>query len=442
MTVLGSLAQALWRLDSRRTRVAGDQIVSALPTADSIVLADGRYQRLISYSQAVTESPIVYAVWSRLVQTLATTDIVIERRQADGRWEPEADTSLEMLLRRPAEGFGLVDCLQWFFNPYFVEGNALVAKYRERAGAAPSGLLPLDWRCVSAWSAGGPSVELWSTTQMAGRDVAISPGEVVHLSWDAPTAGPIGASPLGALTTAVRVADAANRALEAQYRHGLRLSGFLVYPTDTRPEDLPDDAGMEAMKTAFMNAYGGVDNQFKVAVLKGGMDFKTFSMSVADSQVLDARSMVADDVYRAFGVRRSDFEDAGQGVQVEERNRSLHRSLIPHARLLEQTLQRQLIDPEPEWRDLRVRFDASDLLRGTYREELEAAVHGYTNGLLSVTEARAQLGLATPDDVPDADALHVPHAQLAPASDNRAAAPSDRSAPERGALPVPDTPSS
>ena len=95
---------------------------------------------------------------------------------------------------------------------------------------------------------------------------------------------------------------------------------------------------MLAMKDAFMTSYGGVDNQFKVAVLKGGMDFKTFSMSVADSQVLDARSMVADDVYRAFGVRRSDFEDAGQGVQVEERNRSLHRSLIPHTRLLEQTL--------------------------------------------------------------------------------------------------------
>ncbi len=442
MTVLGSLAQALLRFDSRRTgQIAGNQIVSALPAADSIVLADGRYQRLVSYSQVAAESPIVYAVWARLVQTLATTDIVVERRQDDGSWAPERDSSLERLLRAPAEGFGLVDCLQWFFNPYFVEGNALVAKYRESASAAPSALLPLDWRYVSAWAGETGPVELWSTTQ-AGPEVGLSPSEVVHLAWDAPTAGPIGASPLGALTTAVRVADAANRALEAQYRHGLRLSGFLVYPADTRPEDLPDDAGMLAMKDAFMTSYGGVDNQFKVAVLKGGMDFKTFSMSVADSQVLDARSMVADDVYRAFGVRRSDFEDAGQGVQVEERNRSLHRSLIPHTRLLEQTLQRQLIDPEPAWQGLRVRFDSSDLLRGTYREELEAAVHGYTNGLLSVTEARAQLGLATPDDVPDADALHVPHAQLAPASDNRAAAPSDRSAPERGALPVPDTSSS
>ncbi len=440
MTVLGSLAQALARLDARRSRVSGNQIVSALPQADSIVLADGRYQRLVSYSDVVAESPIVFSVWSRLVQTLSTTDIVVERRQDDGSWQREKDTTLEKLLREPAPGFGLIDTLQWFYNPYFVEGNGLVVKYRENARATPSALLPLDWRHVSAWATYGGPVDLWSTTQ-TGEEKAINPSEVVHLAWSAPTAGPIGVSPLGALSTAVKVADAANRALEAQYRQGLRLSGFLVYPSDTRPEDLPDDEGMEAMKSAFMNAYGGVDNQFKVAVLKGGMDFKTFSMSVADSQVLDARAMVADDVYRAFGVRRSDFEDAGGGVQFEDRSRSLHRSLIPHTRLLEHVLQRQLIDPEPAWRDLRVRFDSSDLLRGTYREELEAAVHGFTNGLLSVSEARESLGLATPDSVADADALRVPHAQLAPA-DNRAAAPSDRTTPDRQALPTPDVPTS
>ena len=61
MTLIGSLAQALARLDSRRgrTAISGDQVVSALPAADSIVLADGRYQRLVSYSQVATESPIV-----------------------------------------------------------------------------------------------------------------------------------------------------------------------------------------------------------------------------------------------------------------------------------------------------------------------------------------------------------------------------------------------
>lgn len=442
MTVLGSLAQALARLDARRTtRISGNQIVTALPAADSIVLSDGRVQRLISYADAVAESPVVFAIWARIVQTLATTDIVVETKKDNGTWGPAADTSLEQLLREPAEGFGLVDVLQWFFNPYLVEGNGLVAKYRDHAKATPSALLPLDWRHVSAWATYGGPVELWSTTQ-TGQERGINPSEVVHLSWDAPTSGPIGLSPLRSLTTAVRVTDAADRALEAQYRQGLRLSGFLVYPADTRPEDLPDSNGMEEMKQSFMNAYGGVDNQFKVAVLKGGMDFKTFSMSVADSQILNARSQIADDVYRAFGVRRSDFEDAGQGVQVEERNRSLHRSLIPHTRLLEQTLQRQLIDPEPAWKGLRARFDASDLLRGTYREELEAAVHGYTNGLLTAREGRKAIGLDTPSGTEDADVLHVPHAQLAPATDNRSGAPSDRTSPDRQARTAPDVPTS
>jgi hypothetical protein len=34
------------------------------------------------------------------------------------------------LLREPAPGKGLIDLLQWLFNPYLVEGNGLIAKFR------------------------------------------------------------------------------------------------------------------------------------------------------------------------------------------------------------------------------------------------------------------------------------------------------------------------
>ena len=276
MTVLGSLAQALARLDARRTtRISGNQIVTALPAADSIVLSDGRVQRLISYADAVAESPVVFAIWARIVQTLATTDIVVETKKDNGTWGPAADTSLEQLLREPAEGFGLVDVLQWFFNPYLVEGNGLVAKYRDHAKATPSALLPLDWRHVSAWATYGGPVELWSTTQ-TGQERGINPSEVVHLSWDAPTSGPIGLSPLRSLTTAVRVTvtrPAPGRLHPGGQKDRTRVGGLGVRPVD----DLQGDAvfaihqrrqpGPGGAKGLFRKPLGGDDDAHRPVAL-------------------------------------------------------------------------------------------------------------------------------------------------------------------------------
>jgi hypothetical protein len=44
--------------------------------------------------------------------------------------------------------------------------------------------------------------------------------------------------------------------------------------------------------------------------------------------------------------------------------RRLYRDVVPVARLIEQTFQAQLIDPEPAWLDRFVAFDLTDKLKG------------------------------------------------------------------------------
>lgn len=442
MTLIGSLVReslvsALEALDRRGPQGPGRFGVTPLQTSQPIRLGDNSLgSPLISHDEIVKGNPTVFAVWSKVVQTLSTTEIVVEQRQADGQWAVAHDHAIEELLRRPVDRFGLVDTLQWLFNPFYSEGNGLIAKYRDDPKRPPTALLPLDWRFMQAWARPGGPVELWASMQ-TGDPTPIWPEEVVHLAWAPPTAGAIGISPLTALGTAVRIDDAASRLLEAQYNNGLHFGGFLSFPKDATQDQLPTDTEVAAMKQQWKDTYGGLDNAFKVAVLQGGLQFEKVSMTVADAQLDDSRKFAAEDVYRAFQMRRSDLEDAGAGVSVEERNRSLHRSLINPTRLAASAINRQLVDPEPAWQGYRVRFDMADLLKGTYREELETAVYSFTNGMTSRNESRAAVGLAAHDD-PESDRLFVPHAQLDPGADNRSSPPTSRETPDRETRQTPD----
>lgn len=441
MSFIGSFGAALARLDRRLSGGTPGYGVIPLSTQSAIELPNeaGGGSRLISHDDVVQSNPVVWGVWRKVLHTLATTGIVIEQQQRDGRWVKVHDHDIERVLSEPADGFGLVDTLSWLFNPYLVEGNGLLAKYREEPKGPPTSVLPLDWRYMSAWARPGGPVELWGT-QQTGEQIPLVPSEVVHLTGYAPTFGAIGVSPLTALGTAVRVDNAASRILEAQYNNGLMFGGFLSFPKDLPLELIPDGDAMDAMKKRWQDAYGGVDNAFKVAILQGGLQYEKVSQSVADAELMKARDVSADDVYRGWGMRRSDFEDAGQGVTVEDRQRSLHRSLIPHAELAQSALNRQLVAPEAEWAGFRVRLDLSGLLRGTWREETEQASFAFTNGLISRNEARERIGYA-PDDDPESNKLLRPHSQLAAAGegrDNRTLPTSDRTQPGRDTPEIPD----
>jgi HK97 family phage portal protein len=438
VTILSSLSNALATADRGLTalRRAADGYSSPMlvpiPANQPVELSGEN--RVVSYADSVATYPTIFAVWSKLLRNLATTDLGVYEDPGGGKQPKRVyDTSLEELLRRPAPGKGLVDLLQWLFNPYLVEGNGLIAKYRGDGEAKPpTNLIPLDWRYMSAMATPGGPVRFWISYQI-GEARVIDPTEVVHLAWHSPNGWTIGTSPLRSLGTAIRIDDAAQRFQNSSFDNAARPSGALVIPKDARttPEERAE------MRAAVEAQHKGIDNAFKIAVLSGGMDWKPMSFSAAEAQLIDTRRAAHDDVCIAYDVKHSVIaEHTGAGTApkttVAEILRDFHRSLRPHATLAEQVIQRQLIDPEPEWADanLCVRFDFSDLLRGTYREEVEISVHGYTNGVFSEDEARGRLDLKI-QDTPESRVPHVPHAQLQPAPDGRTLPPSTETDPSR-----------
>jgi HK97 family phage portal protein len=435
MTILGTLADALaaadrgfsalrraWQTGPAGAGSAWPPLMIPLGGGSSTTELSGE-NRLVSYAESVATYPVIYAVWSKLLRNLASTDVAVYRQRDDRTLERAHGTSLETLLREPAPGKGLVDLLQWLFNPYLVEGNGLLGKFRGNGpDRAPTNLIPLDWRYMTALARPGGPVEYWVSYQIGDARV-IDPAEVVHLAWYSPDGSPIGPSPLRALGTTVRLTDVAQQFHVKSFDNGARPTGAVVLPADS-------DAGPEErkeMREEVERNTAGIDNAFRVMVLSGGAEWKQMSFSAVDAELINTRNVTRDEVCVAYDCKRSVIAEpeGGSSRAVQEILRDFQRSLQPHTRLAESILQRQLIDPEPEWADerLTVRFDLSDLLRGTFSEEVQTAVYAFVNGLFSQDESRERIDYPALD-TEDSRTPRIPHAQLAPGVDGRSLPPS------------------
>lgn len=445
MTILAALSTALDAADraiaSRRPGQGRARWPITVPVPhDQPVQLSGE-NRLITYADSVATFPTIFAVWSKILRSLATTDIGVYRMDMNRtKLERVHGTSLEKLLHEPAPRKGLVDLLQWWFNPYLVEGNGLVAKYREGgAGTLPTNLIPLDWRFMSALAVPGGPVEQWISYQI-GDPREIDPSEVVHLAWCSPNGSEIGPSPLRALGTAIKLDDAATRYQSSSFDNGSRPAGALVIPKDATTT--VDER--EEMQQKVKKLHQGVDNAFRMAVLFGGIEWQPMSFSAVEAELDSTRQRSQEEVCIAYDVRRSAIAEPERPVKglITDVQRDFERSLAPHARLLHNVIQRQLIDPEPEWAAERycVRLDLSELVRGTHREELETATYAYVNGLAARDESRARVGWEPVD--PEGTKPLVPHAQLQPGRDGRTLAPSDETDPSRAVRPTPSSASS
>lgn len=394
----------------------------------------------ISYADAVEDHPVLFALHGKLVRELSTLGVGVYRRDRDQHQVPTGrllrvhGTSLEQLLNEPAPGLGLVDLLQWTFGPGLVEGNSLTGKYRgDGADAAPSNLLPLDWRFMSAFARPGSPVEYWLSSHLGFADPRIlEPSEVVHTAWRAPSHGALGVSLCRPLTRTVRLEDSARRFLQAHLRNGARPAGALM--TDQKLEL----SERTMMREEVNRTHGGVDKAFRIAILDGGLQWVPLSFSAADAQLDQSRLRSREECCVVFDVRWSQVADPASGiVDPAAQARDLHRTLRPWTVLASSAWQRQLVDPEPEWasEDLVVRFDFRELLRGSPQEEANRATHLFTSGLTARDEGRDDLGLqpiGRPQDLVPLD----PHAQLKPGGDRatqdgRTLPPSDDPESER-----------
>jgi HK97 family phage portal protein len=329
---------------------------------------DGFWVR--SYSEIYQTQPVVAAVVNKIVRQGATMPLKTYRRGDDGEKQrvtsrdDDPGAGLAGIFERPAPRCGPIHVKQWILSPSLVFGNGLLAKFRgDGPDNPPTELLPMDWRFVSAYANAG-SVLWWGTTQVSGVERYVPVEETLHFAWDS-AGGCLGVSPLHQLAVSLRLEDAAQRWQTSSFRNAARPSSAVTLPQGANPSK----DQMRVMRETLESVHRGVDNAFKVALLAPGATWQPMGFNMQEAALVDTRRLNREEVCMVYDVKPSvigDLSTPGAGYgSVVEINKDFYRSTLrPWLTMIEETIQAQLIDPEPEWDGLFVEFDLSEVLKG------------------------------------------------------------------------------
>ncbi len=188
-----------------------------------------------------------------------------------------------------------------------VLGNAYVWVYRDRHGR-PAELLPLPpGTCEPTIEPG--TGKLWYMAQdPKTRELyRLDPADMIHLKGFS-TDGIQGRSLLSQAALTLRVAQSRDQYERDVYANGGQPSGVLTTQTDLSAKQgvkLPDGTTgsyQDYIRYEWERVHRGPGNQFRVAVLDNSLEYKPISMSLADAQFIEAKTVSVADISRFTGV--------------------------------------------------------------------------------------------------------------------------------------------
>lgn len=169
-----------------------------------------------------------------------------------------------------------------------------------------------------------------------------------------------------------------------------------VYSQDARPRGVLEHPGKLSKEAAgrladsWQEAYAGLGNAHKVAVLEEGLKFSAISVSPEDAQMLGSREFSIEDVARWFRVPPhmigSTAKVTSWGSGIEQLSLGFVQfTLLPWLRRWEQSIQRDLIYQKDRFFAEHV---VDGLIRGDIKTRTAAYVAGRANGWLSANDIR------------------------------------------------------
>ena len=286
-----------------------------------------------------------------------------------------------------------------------VHGNCVGVKVRPGAreqsrGRTPVGLSTSSWRYWSVVEGKDQRAD-WYVFTKAGIRIPFLPEEVVHFRFWGTGADIVGPSSIEALRRTLQIEDAAQRQQIASFENANRPSGAFAVQQDVKKETL------ECMRDQLHETYGGVDNAYKIAMLGGGAKWEPMSFDSGQAELISARHLTREECAAAYDMPPPVIQilDKATFSNVTEQHKMLYQDTLgPWLTMIEETLQTQLIDPEPAFAGQYVEFDLAEVLKGDIATRYAAYAAATW---MSLNEKRERENLP-PKESPLADALWMP----------------------------------
>lgn len=352
------------------------------------LLGDGR---TISYEELYRTQLYVGVMVHKITRQIARLPLKTYKRTATGDRERVRGGRLPALLRNPFPRGGGTHLKQAIAMPALINGNSALRKARDAPGTPPVRLEPLAWGSLRVHGDRTAPVDLWETAQ-PGQPRYIGPDDVVHVAWRG-LDGPIGISPLRQLAVTIAIEDAAQRYQKSMLANSARpesaievSDAFLGWDPEQR------EAHLAMLREDVTYLHAGPDNGGRPAVLPAGMKWNAIGHTAAEAELINQRKLSREEIAACYDIpppliallEKSTFNN------ITELHRMLYVTILgPWLSLIEETLQVQLIGPEPAFAgDLYIEFDLSEVLKGDTLQRAQALALQIGYGVLTIDEAR------------------------------------------------------
>lgn len=180
-------------------------------------------------------------------------------------------------------------------------------------------------------------------------------------------------SPIGACREAIGLALATEEHGARLFANGTRLGGVLKMSGH-----LKDDAARTNLLKSWKEAYGGVRNTGKTALLEDGLEWQSLGMTNEDAQFLEARKLQIAEVARIFGVPLHMLSELDRSTNNNIEHQGMEfvtHTVRPGAIRREEAMERDLLSGG-DARTHCIWFDLDGLMRG------DSAARGAFNGTM------------------------------------------------------------
>ena len=135
--------------------------------------------------------------------------------------------------------------------------------------------------------------------------------------------------------------------------------------------------------------YGGIRNSGKTVILEEGLKYKSLSLSPNELGLLDSRKTHTELTEEIFNLPKGMLSSATV-IQSEE---FLRFTLNPILSAIEGAINKTLLLEEEKAEGYYFRFDVSELLKASFKEQVETVSSATNNGLMTINEGRALLDM-------------------------------------------------
>jgi HK97 family phage portal protein len=215
--------------------------------------------------------------------------------------------------------------------------------------------------------------------------------------------GITGISRVAQAADVISIMNKSQRAAERVYTNGLFVGGNLQHPGKLSKEARAN------IQSSMEENYGGAENAGRWIITEEGMTATPFEATAVDSQLVEMRGALVEEIGRLFGVPRPllGVDDTSWGTGIEQLAILFVRfGLSPWFKAWEDAIAVSCMAPA-EWGVIYPDFDERELLRGTIKDQFEAFAKASGAGghkpWMEPNEIRDLMGLG---QHPDGSGLH------------------------------------